>query len=130
MYLGGHLSWLLLLDRLLARSDLVMRMAWICRETYIQAEPAETPNDRNDRAIRVTTAWYMKQVPGKEILLLTADADNRRKAQAAGLKAMSVQAGVGLPLPSCITSVAILSIVKDDFLDPVRCWMAGMCKHG
>ena len=38
----------------------------------------------------------MRRIPGKDILLLTADADNRRKAQAEGIKAMSVQAGVRL----------------------------------
>ncbi|KAK9849652.1 hypothetical protein WJX84_007532, partial [Apatococcus fuscideae] len=62
------------------------------RETYIQAQPAESPNDRNDRAIRVATAWYMKRIPGKEVILLTADADNRRKAVAEGVRALSVQA--------------------------------------
>jgi hypothetical protein len=31
--------------------------AVITRETYIKEEPGETPNDRNDRAIRVATKW-------------------------------------------------------------------------
>jgi hypothetical protein len=29
------------------------------RDTFIQAEPSESPNDRNDRAIRVATKWYV-----------------------------------------------------------------------
>ena len=28
-----------------------------CRETYIKTEPGESPNDRNDRAIRHAAAW-------------------------------------------------------------------------
>lgn len=83
------------------------------RETYIQAEAAESPNDRNDRAIRVATAWYMKRIPGKEVFLLTADADNRRKAVAEGLRALSVQAGAFLAMPLHIfckaTPVAVLT---------------------
>ena len=51
----------------------------------------ESPNDRNDRAIRVASAWYTKRIPGVEIIMLTNDADNRRKALAEGVKAMSVQ---------------------------------------
>lgn len=62
-----------------------------CRETYIKQEAAESPNDRNDRAIRVATAWYAQRLPQMEVFLLTNDADNRRKALEQGLKAMSIQ---------------------------------------
>lgn len=41
-------------------------------------------NDRNDRAIRVATKWYDNHLKGKKrhirAVLLTEDADNRRKA--------------------------------------------------
>lgn len=63
----------------------------VCRETFVTKEPAESPNDRNDRAIRVASAWYAKRLPQMEILLLTNDAENRRKALEQGLKAMSIQ---------------------------------------
>lgn len=62
-----------------------------CRETYIKQEPAESPNDRNDRAIRIGTAWYAQRLPQMEVFLLTNDAENRRKALEQGLKAMSIQ---------------------------------------
>jgi exosome complex exonuclease DIS3/RRP44 len=28
------------------------------KETYVEREPGETANDRNDRAIRVSCAWF------------------------------------------------------------------------
>ena len=63
----------------------------LCRETFVTKEPAESPNDRNDRAIRVASAWYAQRLPQMDILLLTNDAENRRKALEQGLKAMSIQ---------------------------------------
>lgn len=62
------------------------------RETYITANAGEGPNDRNDRAIRVAAAWYAARLPGVRVLVLTNDADNRRRALEAGLQAMTVQA--------------------------------------
>lgn len=38
------LSWMLLL-------------LLLPRDTYVKEEPGESPNDRNDRAIRVATKW-------------------------------------------------------------------------
>ena len=66
-------------------------MSEVHRDTYIKQEDGETPNDRNDRAIRVAAAWYTKRLPDMEILLLTNDADNRRKANVEGVTAMSVR---------------------------------------
>lgn len=138
------------------------------RDTYIKQEPGESVNDRNDRAIRVATAWYLARLeaaseahPGQvstsviawhvcdlalhrlgqapafqrgtwtcdttspcnismfalprssasnckrvraepvcrvvqrvpDVVLLTNDADNRSRAQAEGLQAMTVQVG-------------------------------------
>ncbi len=60
------------------------------RETYIQAEPGESPNDRNDRAIRVAAKWYRDRLPGMRVVLLTDDVANRRKAGVEGLEAMGV----------------------------------------
>eukprot|EP00897_Mesotaenium_endlicherianum_P007577 jgi/Mesen1/6848/ME000351S05966 len=34
------------------------------RSTYIKADPGETPNDRNDRAIRVAAKWYKEHLGG------------------------------------------------------------------
>lgn len=59
------------------------------RETYITAEPGESPNDRNDRAIRVAAAWYATRLPTMKIILLTDDVNNRVKAKEMGVEAMS-----------------------------------------
>ena len=56
------------------------------RDTYTRRSVGETPNDRNDRAIRVATAWYQAQLDGEmEVLLITNDAENLRLAKEAGL---------------------------------------------
>jgi len=63
------------------------------RETFVARRPGESPNDRNDRAIRVATQWYQSQLgeeAGVEVLLLTNDAENRRLARDAGLKCESI----------------------------------------
>ena len=52
----------------------------------------EGPNDRNDRAIRVAAAWYAARLPSVRVLVVTNDADNRRRALEAGLQAITVQA--------------------------------------
>ena len=72
-----------------------------CRETFIKAEAGESPNDRNDRAIRVATAWYKQRLPQMQILLLTNDVANRQKAQQQGLTAMSVQVSFTLCKAPC-----------------------------
>lgn len=59
------------------------------RDTYVKQEPGESPNDRNDRAIRRAAEWYAQRLPVKPILLLTDDAGNRTKANDAGVEAMS-----------------------------------------
>ena len=38
-----------------------------CRETYVKQEAGESPNDRNDRAIRVAAAWYTARLPGHKV---------------------------------------------------------------
>ncbi|KAF8075975.1 hypothetical protein FPV67DRAFT_1469928 [Lyophyllum atratum] len=73
-------------------------------ETAIVREEGETPNDRNDRGIRKATAWYNDhirvtrppirgQAPQKlpTVVLLTEDAENRQKAEKAGISSISVR---------------------------------------
>ncbi|GLB43614.1 putative RNR ribonuclease family protein [Lyophyllum shimeji] len=73
-------------------------------ETAIVREEGETPNDRNDRGIRKATAWYNDhirvtrppirgQAPPKlpTVVLVTEDADNRQKAEKAGISSISVR---------------------------------------
>ena len=65
------------------------------RETYVARQPGESPNDRNDRAIRRAAEWYQAQLgDAVEVLLLTNDADNKQKALKAGLHAQSIHAHV------------------------------------
>jgi len=62
------------------------------RATYIDREPNESCNDRNDRAIRVATSWYEEHLKHLDIdiVLLTNDNENRDKAIKAGLKSYQV----------------------------------------
>ncbi|KAK0549055.1 exosome catalytic subunit dis3 [Tilletia horrida] len=77
-------------------------------QTITQARPGESPNDQNDRAIRLATSWYRSHlfptlaacsnsVP-LEVILLSDDAENVRKAKDSGLPAMPVREYIkGLP---------------------------------
>ncbi|XP_003963807.2 exosome complex exonuclease RRP44 [Takifugu rubripes] len=58
------------------------------RETFIEREPGESANDRNDRAIRVAAKWYSEHLKGHQpdgdelrVVLLTNDLGNREKAK-------------------------------------------------
>ena len=71
-----------------------------CSDTYIERLPKESSNDRNDRAIRTAVTWYenhlnksAKERNGRKIrvLLLTDDAENRKKAEAEGILTFSVR---------------------------------------
>lgn len=62
------------------------------------AAESESDNDRNDRAIRLATAWYQKHLnsvysesDGVKAILLTNDFGNREKALAEGAKAFSLR---------------------------------------
>lgn len=57
------------------------------RETFIEREPGESANDRNDRAIRVATRWYREHLKGGQlrVVLLTDDLGNKQRAERDGL---------------------------------------------
>ncbi|XP_047207100.1 exosome complex exonuclease RRP44 [Girardinichthys multiradiatus] len=62
------------------------------RETFIEREPGESANDRNDRAIRVAVRWYSQHLKtsesgpdGLKVVLLTNDQGNKQKAEENGL---------------------------------------------
>lgn len=68
-------------------------------DTYIERLPKESSNDRNDRAIRLAATWYQNHLKksAKErggdrikIVLLTDDAENRRKAKEEKISAYSI----------------------------------------
>jgi exosome complex exonuclease DIS3/RRP44 len=60
------------------------------RETFVHKIENESSNDRNDRAIRRAVEWY-KAHSDKSFKLITNDAENRRKANAEGLIAISIR---------------------------------------
>lgn len=65
------------------------------RDTYVARLPGESPNDRNDRAIRVAAQWYQRNHGSEaDILLLTNDQENRRLARTDGLSSESIHAYV------------------------------------
>lgn len=62
------------------------------RETFIEREPGESANDRNDRAIRVAAKWYSEHLKtskadpdGLKVVLLTNDQGNKQKAEESGM---------------------------------------------
>ncbi|GAA5932387.1 exosome catalytic subunit DIS3 [Sporobolomyces koalae] len=81
-------------------------------ETFLEREPGESPNDRNDRAIRHVAAYYASQLTSSAptnkrqktsnstesaatssapLVLLTDDAANLKLAQAASIPALSIR---------------------------------------
>ncbi|KAH6569232.1 hypothetical protein BASA50_002851 [Batrachochytrium salamandrivorans] len=81
------------------------------RETYIHQEPMESPNDRNDRAIRKAVQWYSSHISSTHsVVLITDDRDNRTKATSDGLIAFSLGQYVEtIPgYPELVDMVAVL----------------------
>jgi exosome complex exonuclease DIS3/RRP44 len=64
------------------------------RETYTTPCQGETSNDRNDRAIRKASGWYTLHTPQK-VTLITNDVDNKKKALAEGIDAVSLSSYIG-----------------------------------
>jgi len=66
------------------------------KETYIEREPGESANDRNDRAIRLACTWYnqhwkeSKVGKNHSVVLITDDRRNRELAVEEKLKVFSV----------------------------------------
>ncbi|CAD5318750.1 unnamed protein product [Arabidopsis thaliana] len=65
------------------------------KDTYVQAMEKESANDHNDRAIRVATLWYQKHLGDtSQVLLVTNDRENKRKATEEGISAETIEAYV------------------------------------
>lgn len=68
------------------------------RDTYVERQPGESANDRNDRAIRVAAAWYAEHLKCSgingatpiEIVLLTDDKENGALAKEEGILCCTV----------------------------------------
>ncbi|KAK4050698.1 exosome catalytic subunit dis3 [Microbotryomycetes sp. JL201] len=97
-----------LADNKLKRGFVIWNEA--AEELYLHQKPGETPNDRNDRAIRHVAAYYSTVLASSSssnrkpkiaqdaatishaaVVLVTDDVDNRRKAAADGVTAVSVR---------------------------------------
>ncbi|CAM9803551.1 unnamed protein product [Scytosiphon promiscuus] len=64
-------------------------------ETFPDEIKGESPNDRNDRAIRIATSWFAKQFDdAAAVTLLTNDRANLAQAQEAQISAMTIHAYV------------------------------------
>lgn len=63
-----------------------------CRDTYVERQPGESANDRNDRAIRVAAAWYENHLKqsGIRVVLLSDDKKNLEKAREDGIMCSTV----------------------------------------
>lgn len=60
------------------------------RDTYVERVRGESPNDYNDRMIRVATLWYNKHLDDKiKVLLLSSDEASKAKAINEGIPTMS-----------------------------------------
>ncbi|KAL5984268.1 Exosome complex exonuclease RRP44 A [Asimina triloba] len=65
------------------------------KDTFVKAMVGESPNDRNDRAIRVAASWYQSHLGGSaSVLLITNDKENKRKATEEGISAETVESYV------------------------------------
>ncbi|KAJ0178909.1 hypothetical protein K1T71_005684 [Dendrolimus kikuchii] len=68
------------------------------KDTYVERNPGEKQNDRNDRAIRRAVAWYEAHlsinrvnIESPRVVLLTDDENNRKIAQDEGIICCSVK---------------------------------------
>ncbi|TMW90047.1 hypothetical protein EJD97_016266 [Solanum chilense] len=62
------------------------------KDTYVKTMAGESPNDRNDRAIRVAAKWYQDHLGSAvSVLLITNDRENKKKAIEEGISAETVE---------------------------------------
>jgi len=60
-------------------------------DTYSAPLPGESPNDRNDRCIRIAAAWFARQLQGAhQVDLVTNDRECRSRALEQGLKCQTL----------------------------------------
>ncbi|CAH1778412.1 unnamed protein product [Owenia fusiformis] len=84
------------------------------KDTYVERQPKESSNDRNDRAIRQTASWYQSHLNELEdcntkIVLITNDRANKEKAKEEGITAFTVREYVkGLGIPELLDRLANL----------------------
>ena len=70
-------------------------------DTYSNAQPGESPNDRNDRCIRIAAAWFERQLQSEHVVeLVTNDRECRSRALEQGLKCQTLYDWAKANLPA------------------------------
>ncbi|KAL5510957.1 hypothetical protein ACEPAG_3676 [Sanghuangporus baumii] len=106
-------------------------------ETAVIREDGELPNDRNDRNIRKGAAWYNRHITQRRtanrlqkttslpvVVLLTDDAENRRRAESEGVRCLSVRQYVeGTKEASQLLD--LLSYAAETSIEPTQAGTAG-----
>ncbi|KAJ3689747.1 hypothetical protein LUZ61_018911 [Rhynchospora tenuis] len=79
------------------------------KDTHVKQMVGESPNDRNDRAIRVATQWYQSHLGrNTKVMLITNDKDNKKKATEEGLSAETIESYVkSLDQPGLLDLVVV-----------------------
>ncbi|XP_020094841.1 exosome complex exonuclease RRP44 homolog A isoform X1 [Ananas comosus] len=91
------------------------------RDTYVKEMVGESPNDRNDRAIRVAARWYQSHLGGRtKVLLITNDRENKRKAIEEGLSAETVESYVRSLAQPALLDLVVLPTSQDVGMEEVE----------
>eukprot|EP01103_Thecamoeba_quadrilineata_P016000 TRINITY_DN5220_c0_g1_i2.p1 TRINITY_DN5220_c0_g1~~TRINITY_DN5220_c0_g1_i2.p1 ORF type:complete len:949 (+),score=182.23 TRINITY_DN5220_c0_g1_i2:31-2877(+) len=78
------------------------------RETFVDRLDQESPNDRNDRAIRISTKWYNNHLPHKKTILVTNDKASMDKAVQENIPVTTIQNYVeSLNIPALLDLLAV-----------------------
>ncbi|XP_073001204.1 exosome complex exonuclease RRP44 homolog A [Typha latifolia] len=91
------------------------------RDTYVKEMVGESPNDRNDRAIRVAARWYQSHLGGStKVLLITNDKENKRKAIEEGLSVETVESYVRSLAQPGLLDLVVLPTSEDVNMEEVE----------
>ncbi|KAJ2073664.1 exosome catalytic subunit dis3 [Coemansia sp. S155-1] len=92
------------------------------RETFVDRNADESPNDRNDRAIRVAVQWLGKHLEDASIrpVMVTNDEDNLQKANADGVTACRMEdcLGVYTEFPELLDMMGSVNITDRNTTEP------------
>ncbi|KAL5210313.1 hypothetical protein ABZP36_005936 [Zizania latifolia] len=81
----------------------------------------ESPNDRNDRAIRVATHWYQSHLgDNAKVLLITNGRDNKQKAMEEGINAETVESYVRSLAQPGLLDLVVVSTSGDSTMEDVE----------
>jgi exosome complex exonuclease DIS3/RRP44 len=95
------------------------------RDTFVVRRDAESPNDYNDRSVRVAALWYRQHIAplGLQVTLITDDAACSKLASAEGLESMTMARFVAQNAakhPGLSELLAKATPVADDDVDESR----------